>query len=78
MGRAIILKFKSFCLGSVSKSFTKGEQSQISLNSTVYDFLVDHSSTKHEDIPKMPQFLLINDNIKSRLGLLKYIYWIIS
>ena len=47
-----IFKFKAkdniswcnFCLGSVSKDFTKNEQSEISLNNTVYDFSVDHSS----------------------------------
>ena len=33
-------------LGSVSKDFTKDEQSEISVNGTVYDFSVDRSSTK--------------------------------
>ena len=41
-----ICKFKAndnvswynFCLGSISKDFTKYEQSEISLNGTVYDF----------------------------------------
>ena len=32
-----------FCLGSASKDFIKDEQSEISLNGTVYDFSVDHS-----------------------------------
>ena len=34
----------STCLRSVSKNLTKDEQSKISLNSTIYNFLVDHSS----------------------------------
>ena len=33
-------------LGSVSKDFKKDEQSEISVNGTVYDFSVDRSSTK--------------------------------
>ena len=44
------ISWYDFCLGSVSKDFTKDEQSEISLNDTVYDFLVDHSSTEKEDI----------------------------
>ena len=31
----------TFCLGGVSKDFTKDGQSEISLNGTVYDFSVD-------------------------------------
>lgn len=46
-----ICKFKAhdnaplyrFCLGSISKDFSKDEQSRIYLNGTVYDFSVDHS-----------------------------------
>ena len=34
-----------FCLGSVSKDFTKYDPSGIFLNGTIYDFSVDHSST---------------------------------
>ena len=49
-----ICKFKAndnkswhnFCLGSISKKFTKDEQREISLNGTIYDFSVDHSSIK--------------------------------
>lgn len=33
-----------FYLGSVSKDFTKDELSKISLNDTIYDFSIDHSS----------------------------------
>ena len=36
----------SFCLGSKSKEFTKVEQNEISLNGTVHDFSVGHSSIK--------------------------------
>ena len=32
-----------FCLGHVSKYFSKDEQSEISLNGTVYDFSIDYS-----------------------------------
>ena len=67
-----ICKFKAkdniswydFCLGSISKDFTKNEQSEISLNGTVYDFLVDHSSTKKEGIFNIQQYLMVQNNVK--------------
>ena len=40
------ISWSNFCLGSVSQGFTKDEQSESSLNSTAYDFLVEHSSIK--------------------------------
>ena len=63
-----ICKFKAkvnvscynFCLGSV-KYFTKDEQSEIS--GTVYDFRVDHSSIKKEDILYIHQYLMIKDDV---------------
>ena len=62
-----IYKFKAndkiswcnFYLGSVSEDFTKDEQSEISLNGTVYDFSVDHSSIKKEDTLNIHQYLMI-------------------
>ena len=67
-----ICKFKAkdniswydFCLGSISKDFTKNEQSEISLNGTVYDFLVDHSSTRKEGIFNIHQYLMVQNNVK--------------
>ena len=44
------IRWYKFCLGSVSKDFKKDQHSEISLNGTVYDFSVDHSSIKKEDI----------------------------
>ena len=49
-----IYKFKAkdnislynFCLESISQDFIKDEQSEISLNGTVYDFSVDRCSIK--------------------------------
>ena len=38
------------CLKNILNNFTKDEQSEVTLNDTVYDFSVDHSSTKKEDI----------------------------
>ena len=49
------ISWYKFCLGSMSKDFTKDEQSEISLNSSLYNFSVDHSSIKKEDILKIPQ-----------------------
>ena len=46
------------------KRFYKNEQSKISLNSTVYDFSVDHSSVKKEDSLNIPRYLMIKNNIK--------------
>ena len=39
----------------MSQSFTKDKQSKISLNGTVYDFSVDHSSIKKEGILNIHQ-----------------------
>ena len=39
-----------FCLGSISKDFTKDEMGEIYLNSTVYEFSVDHSSIQKKKI----------------------------
>ena len=47
-----------FCLVSVSKKFTKDEQSD------VYDFSVDHSWIKKEDILNIHQYLMITNNLK--------------
>ena len=49
------------------KRIYKDEQSQISLNGTVYDFSVDHSSIKKEDILNIHQYLMIKNNIKKCL-----------
>ena len=60
-----IFKFKAndstswynFYLESVSKDFTKDEQHD-------YDFSVDHSSTKKEDILNIHEYLMVKNNIK--------------
>ena len=49
----------NFYLTSISKDLAKDEQSEISLNGTVYDFSVDHSSIKKEDILNIHQYLMI-------------------
>ena len=67
-----IYKFKAkdnigwhnFCLGSISKDFTKDEQCKISLNGTLYDFSVDHSSIKKENILNIHQYIMIKNNVK--------------
>ena len=49
------INWHNLCLGSVSKDFTKDEKSEISLNGTVYDFSVDNSSIKKENILNIHQ-----------------------
>ena len=79
-----ICKFKAkdnisgynFCLGRVSKDFTKDKQDEIASIGTVNDISVDVSSVKKEDILNIHQYLMVKNNIKC-LGLLKNIYWII-
>ena len=44
------LSWYNFCLGDISKDFTKDEQSDMCLNDIVHDFPVDQSSIKREDI----------------------------
>ena len=43
------VRWYKFCLGGVSKDITKDELNEISLNDTVYDFSVGHSSIRKED-----------------------------
>ena len=50
------------------KDFTKDKQSEISLNDTVYDFSVDHSSIKKEDILNIYDYLMVKNEIKWYLG----------
>ena len=77
-----IFKFKGkdniswykFCLRSTSKDFTKDGQKEISLNDTAilwFDFPVDNKWIKREDILNIHQYLMIKNNIKKCLGLLK-------
>ena len=48
---------QNFCLG-ISKDFRKDEQKEISLNGTAYDFSVDHSLVKKEDILNIHECLI--------------------
>ena len=57
------ISWYNFCLGIKSKDFGKDEQSEISLNGTVYDFSVDHSSTKKEGILNIHQYVMVKNNI---------------
>lgn len=41
------------CLGSVSKDFTNNDSFEISLDGTLYDFLVDYGSTGDGNILKI-------------------------
>ena len=54
----------NFGLESVSKDFTKDELSQISLNGTVSDFPVDHSSIKKKEILNIHQNSMIKNSTK--------------
>ena len=58
------ISWYNFCLRSISKDFTKDKQSELSLNVNVYDFSVDHSSIKKEDILNIHQYLMIKKNTK--------------
>ena len=49
----------------------KDKQSEIFLNGNVYHFSVDHSSIKKEGILNIHQYLIIRNNIKKCLDLLK-------
>ena len=52
------------CLESVSKGFTKDEQSEIALNGTIFDFLVDPGLVEKEEIPNIHHYLMISNNVK--------------
>ena len=57
------ISWYNFGLGSITKDFTKDAQSKMSLNGTVYDVLVDHSSIK-KDILNIHQYRMVKKNIK--------------
>ena len=63
------INWYNLCLESVSQDFTKDEHSQTSLNASVYDFSVDHSSINKEDILNIHQYLMIKNNIEWSLDL---------
>ena len=58
----------------VSKYFSKDEQSEISLNGTVNNFLVEHNSIKKEETFVIHIYLMVKNN-KKCLGFLKKVYW---
>ena len=58
------ISWYNFCLGNVSKDFTKDDQSEISLNGTVYGFSVFHSSINKEDILNIHQSVMVKNDIK--------------
>ena len=58
------ISWQNLYLGSISKDFTKDEQTGISLNGTVYHFSVDQSSVKKEDMLDIHQYLMVKNNIK--------------
>ena len=74
------ISWYNFCLEThqKSKTFSKDGQSEISLNGTVYDFSVDHSSIKEEDVLNIHQYFMVKNIIKQCLISLKNIYRIIN
>ena len=42
----------------------KNEQSEISLNSIVSDFMLDHSSVEKEGVLSINEYLMIKNNVK--------------
>ena len=68
------ISWYNVCLASMSKDFTKDAQIKMSLNGTVSNFSVDHSSIKKEDILSIHQYLTIKSNIKPCLKLLENIF----
>ena len=74
------ISWYNFCLQSVSKYFTKDEWSKIYLNGTVYDFSVDQSSIEITtlNIRNIHQYLMVKNNVKKYLRLLKNVYWVIN
>ena len=61
----------TFVYGLSQKGFTKDQESDVSLNGMVYDFSVDHSSIKIEDILNIHEYLMVKKHMKQCLGLLK-------
>ena len=59
-----MIRWYEFCLENISKVFTKNEHNEISLNGTVYDFSVNHSSVEKKDIVNVHEYLMLKNNIK--------------
>ena len=59
------VRLHEFCLESISKDFTKAKLSEISLNGTVYDFLVDQCLIELEVIFNIHEYLIVKNNPKS-------------
>ena len=74
------ISWYNFCLETHQKSKTssKDEQSEISLNGTIHDFSVDHSSIKEEEILNIHQYFVVKNIIKRCFILSKNIYQIIN
>ena len=72
------MNWYNFCLESVSKVFTKDEQSEFSLTDTAYDFVVEHSLIKQESTHNIRQYLMVKNKIKFVWVYLKNIYLIIN
>ena len=53
-----------FCLGSTSNEFSATESREVSLNGSMYDFLVDYSSIGKSDILNIHKYLMTKNNIK--------------
>ena len=83
VNKSEICKFKAhdnitlyeFCLGSVSKAFTKDELSEVSLNSVVYDFSVDQSDIEKEDILNIREYLIKKNDVKEYSNLFNKLLW---
>ena len=59
-----IYLFLNFRLGSVSKEFTKDEQSEISFNGTAHNFSVDHNLIEEQNIRNTHQYLMVKNDLK--------------
>ena len=72
MNKTEICKFRrnnntswyNFYFESVWKDFIKDEQNELSLNNSVYDFSVGHTSIKKKDILNIHECSMVKNNIK--------------
>ena len=65
------IHWNKFSLGSTSKNLTKDEQKEELLSGTGYDFSVHHTSIEKENTLHLHKSLMVKNNVKQRLDLMK-------
>ena len=61
-------------VGSISNGFRATESREVSLIENIYNFSVDHSSIDKSDILNIHKYLMVKNNIKKTLRLIRQVF----